>query len=283
MACDQYAWSMSKRGRPTEIRIELTEAQRHELRQLARKAIGRISERAHFVLLSDQGQSAPDIGALMGYSAETIYTWLERYRQHGVKGLEDQPRSGRPPTARGLTAVVQAQVGQSPSCFGYVFACWTVGLLLRHLWERFNIQVSASTLRRTLPRADFVWGRPKLILPKRRDPHAEAKLARLDLVLADPNATIVAEDECEMHLLPSLRAMWHRRGEQPRIPTPGKNQKRAVFGAVNLRTGAWHYQVTARKRSVEFIAFLASLLVAYPTGPIYVVVDNVSIHISKVV
>jgi hypothetical protein len=44
-----------------------------------------------------------------------------------------------------------------------------------------------------------------------------------------------------MMLLPVLRATWHRRGEQPKVLTPGKNQKRPVFGSVNLRTGAWHY------------------------------------------
>jgi len=74
----------------------LTEEQRRELRQVARQAVGRVSERAHFVLLSDQGKSVPEAAALMGYSAETAYTWLERYRQKGIAGLYDKPRSGRP-------------------------------------------------------------------------------------------------------------------------------------------------------------------------------------------
>jgi transposase len=274
---------MKTRGRPAEIRIELTEEQRAELRQVARTAVGRVSERAHFVLLSSQGWTAPEIAALMGYSAETVYTWLERYRQQGVAGLTDQPRSGRPVLDQCLTGIVQAQASQSPGCSGYLFACWTVALLALHLWTRFRVQVSTSTLRRALDRADFTWGRPKLTLPRRKDPDAEAKLARLDAALTTPEATLIAEDECEVHLLPILRGMWHRRGQQPQVPTPGQNQKRPVFGGVNLRTGAWHYQVTARKRGVEFIAFLTSLLVAYPVGPIYVLVDNVSIHTSKAV
>ena len=63
---------MDKPGRPFEIRIELNDEQRQELRRLARAAIGRVSERAHFVLLSDQGKSVPEIGALMGYSAQAV-------------------------------------------------------------------------------------------------------------------------------------------------------------------------------------------------------------------
>jgi transposase len=274
---------MNTRGRPAEIHIELTDERREELRQVARHAVGRVSERAHFVLLSDQGKSVPEIASLMGYSAETVYTWLERYRQLGIKGLEDEARSGRPPKIPGLIGIVQAQVSQSPGCSGYVFSCWTVALLVTHLWQRFKVKATSSAVRRALPLAGFVWGRPKLVLPKRKDPQAEAKLARLNQVLAEPGVTIVAEDECEVHLLPTLRAMWHRRGQQPRIPTPGKNQRRPIFGGVNLRTGAWHYLTAQRKRGAEFITFLATLLVLYPVGPIHVLVDNVSIHTSKAV
>jgi transposase len=274
---------MSNRGRPVEIRIELTDAQREELRQLARRATGCVSERAHFVLLSDKGKPVPEIAEWMDYSAESVYAWLERYRLAGVAGLEDEPRSGRPPGTPHLKGIVQAQASQSPGCFGYVFSCWTVALLTAHLYQRFNVKVTVSTLRRVLRQVEFVWGRPKLVMAKRKDPQAEAKLARLNQILAEPEATIIAEDESEVHQLPVLRAMWHRRGQQPRIPTPGQNRKCAVFGGVNLRTCQWHYQLSVRKRSVEFIDFLTRLLKAYPAGPIYVVLDNVSIHVSRAV
>ena len=158
-----------------------------------------------------------------------------------------------------------------------------MALLVWPLAQRFKVSVSPSTLRRALDQADFVWGRPKLVLAKRPDPDAPAKLARLEAVLTQPEATLIAADECEMHLLPLLRAMWHRRGQQPKVVTPGQNRKRPIFGGVNLRTGAWHYQLTPRKRGVEFIAFLTELVRAYPTGPIYVLIDNASIQTSKAV
>ncbi len=110
--------------------------------------------------------------------------------------------------------------------------------------------------------------------------------------MADPTATLLAEDEADMQLLPILRAtpapdagagVWQRVGQQVRIPTPGQNAKRGVFGALNLRTGEWFYQLAAHKRSADFIAFLGRLVAAYPTGLIYVLVDNASIHTSKAV
>ena len=265
------------------LRTALDDTQQAELCQLARKAVRRVAERAHFVRLSAQGYSPPEISRLMGYHPATVRRWLKGYHDRRVAGLDDAPRSGRPPKLRHLPAVVQAQAGQPPPNYGYLRTCWTVALLLYHLRERFRIRVSAATLRQALKRAGFRWTRPKLVLPRRRDAQVEAKRARLAQALADPQATVLAEDECDMHLLPILRAMWQRVGQQLRIPTPGKNVKRHVFGVLNLRTGEWFHHLTDRKRGIEFIACLASLLMAYPIGPIHVIVDNASIHTSQAV
>jgi putative transposase len=242
-----------------------------------------VSERSHFVLLADQGHSPPAIAKLLGYTAATVRTWLIAYQEHGLAGLNDAPRSGRPPLEKHLVAIAQAQTSQPPPNFGYLQACWTIVFLAQHLWQRFRVKVSPTTLRRAVQAAGFVWTRPKLALPHKPDPGAAQKAARLQAALADPHGTLLAQDECDCHLLPVLRAMWQRRGEQVRIPTPGQNAKRGVFGALDLRSGQWFYQLTEHKRSVEFIAFLTTLLTAYPRGTIYVIVDNASIHTSKAV
>ncbi|MDQ1301224.1 MAG: family transposase [Chloroflexota bacterium] len=265
------------------LHITLTDEQRTELGQAARQALGRVCERIHFVLLSDQGHSPPKIGTLLGYDAATVRTWLTAYQAQGLAGLDDAPRSGRPLREKHLVAIAQAQTSQPPPNFGYLQACWTIVFLATHLWQRFRIKVSASTLRRAVHAAGFTWHRPKLVLVRKADPLADEKLVHLQAALTDPKATVIAEDECDVHLLAVLRAMWQRQGEQVRIPTPGQNAKRGVFGACDLRTGRWFYQLTERKRSVEFIAFLGALVTAYPLGVIYVIVDNASLHTSKAV
>ncbi|RLC67245.1 MAG: IS630 family transposase, partial [Chloroflexi bacterium] len=37
------------------------------------------------------------IGAIFGYCAATVRMRLERYQEKGLAGLQDEPRSGRPP------------------------------------------------------------------------------------------------------------------------------------------------------------------------------------------
>jgi hypothetical protein len=148
-----------------------------------------------------------------------------------------------------------------------------LALLVLHLGERFRIWVSPATLRRALTRVHYTWKRPKLAPARRRDPNRAAKEARLAEALADPSATLMAVDECECHLLAVVRAMrhapfggWQRVGEQLRLPTPGHNRRRSIFGGLNLRTGQWHYALADHKRTTDFIAFLSALLIAYPTG-----------------
>jgi transposase len=62
------------------------------------------------------------------------------------------------------------------------------------------------------------------------------------------------------------------------VPTPGTHITRALCGALNLRTGRGVYLVRARMRTDDVLAFLEPRLGAYPTGPLLLIVDNVSRH-----
>jgi transposase len=66
--------------------------------------------------------------------------------------------------------------------------------------------------------------------------------------------------------------------------TPGTNRRRTIFGATDLRSGQWFYQVTRKAVSASFTGFCEQLLAAYPAAPVVVVIcDNVIIHRSKIV
>jgi len=267
------------------FRIELNDTEKSSLRLLARQEVGRVSERIHFVMMAAQGMSAPEIGGVLEYDPDSVRKWLKCYVAEGVAGLQDSPRSGRPRKQRYLDSMVEAQISQPPDVNGYIQSVWTVALLVLHLATRFRTVVSTSTVRRALQRIRFTWKRPKLAPARRMDPNRAEKEARLAAVLAnpDPQANIVAVDECDCYLLALVRAMWQRIGlaGQKRLPTPGQNQHRSIFGSLNLRTGVWHDCVRARKCTTDFIVLLKLLLCAYPIGTIYVIADNCKIHCSK--
>jgi transposase len=261
----------------------LAEAERQELKELARREVGRVSERMRAVLLSSRGYSVPEIARIFECDEATGREWIRHFEAEGVRGLRDRPKTGRRPRA---TPAARERLRRTVSGERPAQGSWTVVLLQVQLVVMTGVRVSRTTVRRLLHGLGFRWRRPKLALPS--DPDAPRIMwALCERLLAAPaEAVILALDECDVHLLPVLRGMWMPRGQQAAIMTPGTNRKRGLFGALELEgpsCGAWHYQVTARKRAVEFLAFLEQLVAAYPGRPVWLVLDNAGIHTAKLV
>ena len=81
------------------IHMQLSDPQRQELERVSRQAIGRVALRAQMVLQSDRGSTVPQIAQIHACGQDVVRTWLHRSAQHGVAGLEDEPREL--PTAQG--------------------------------------------------------------------------------------------------------------------------------------------------------------------------------------
>jgi transposase len=70
-------------------------------------------------------------------------------------------------------------------------------------------------------------------------------------------------------------------GHRPRIPPDyGRGQSLWSFGAFEPQTGLAYTECTARRRSVEFTAFLHGVTKVWPTGELILILDNLSIHRS---
>ena len=257
-----------------------------ELKRMTRQEVGRVAQRAQLVLLSAQGRSVPELAHLFEMHSKTVRFWLRRFDAHGPAGLYDEPRSGRPPK---LSESVREQlvelIQQDPAHAGYLATLWTVAMLVLALIDRLGLQLSASTVRQALHQAGLAWGRPRLSMPLKTDPHKAAKQWAIAQAVIDagPDSTVLYADESRIQLLPLIRAMWHWVGKQVRIPTPGSNVSRVLFGALNLHTGQWTYVVRTHQHKEDFVAFLEHLLVVYPTNPIILIVDNYSSHTAGVV
>src|SRR5215469_5143861 len=208
------------------IYVHLTEDQRGELSALSRQAIGRVALRAHMVLLSDRGCTVPQIAAIHDCGEDVVRIWLHRYEQHAVAGLEDEPRSGRPPKDRLVGPIVDAQASQSPPCSGHVQACWSVALLTAFLAQRFRLLLSCASVRRYLHQMGWRWARPRLAPARKPDPEAEAKRAAFAQATEQARqglAHLLYLDESDLQLVPLIRALWMK-GPRRRIPTPGTNR-----------------------------------------------------------
>lgn len=53
--------------------------------------------RCKSILLKSEGKSVPQIAEMLKVTVPTVYTWVKRYEENSIKGLETRPGQGRKP------------------------------------------------------------------------------------------------------------------------------------------------------------------------------------------
>ncbi|MFF9645905.1 helix-turn-helix domain-containing protein [Kitasatospora aureofaciens] len=131
-----------------------TAAERQRLKKMAygHKTEHRLRLRAQVVLHAARGRSNARIARETGLHLDTVRTWRGRFAEHGLPGLTDRKRAGRPRVFTVLqTAQVTAPACQLPAESGVPLARWSAPELARETIERgIAAFMSASTVRRWL-------------------------------------------------------------------------------------------------------------------------------------
>ena len=152
---------------------ELTEAERLQIDKLAhaRTAPARQVERAKIVFLARQGQRAPAIAQALGLDGRTVRSWMTRFNQLGLAGLEDQPRAGRPATyTPEEVAQVIAAALTDPQKLDLPFGCWTLDRLEAYLNEHKQIPIKRSRIDEILIAEGLGWRSQESWFGERVDP-----------------------------------------------------------------------------------------------------------------
>lgn len=153
-----------------EVMATMRKACRHveperlsELQMVARKrSLCPQVRRARAVLRFLSGETYRDICRGLDIAQKTLASWIKRFREHGVEGLNDRRPPGRP-------GYVHAQVGEwvpdvirlSPRSFGTVQDRWTLTALQELCHEQTGMRPSTETIRRVLHRLGLSWKRAK--------------------------------------------------------------------------------------------------------------------------
>src|ERR671939_1889788 len=90
-----------REGLAVTLRVRaVSEEEREALGRMARsRTVGAgLVRRAQIVLHALEGLKAPEIGARMELCGATARHWLKRFNARGLPGLEEDVRTGRPPT-----------------------------------------------------------------------------------------------------------------------------------------------------------------------------------------
>jgi transposase len=162
------------------FRIELTAEQRKELQSRARaytEPYHRVV-RAKIVLMAADGLANNEIALRLDTSPQVVCRWRKRFYDHGVAGLEDNSRSGRPRTFSPSVVVEVKQLAcELPATTGVPLSRWSCVELAREVIARGVVAaISAATIWRILT-GDAIrpWFHRSWIAP--RDPNFAAKAA----------------------------------------------------------------------------------------------------------
>lgn len=82
-------------------------------------------------------------------------------------------------------------------------------------------------------------------------------------------------------MFPPLRAGWSQRGEVARVWLSGRNARRVIFGAMNVRTGARVLLPREKGRSGDFRAFLGEIRSAYRGWHVALLLDEDPCHTAQ--
>jgi transposase len=213
--------------------------------------------RAKLILMLAEGASFRAIKQQLQTTAPTIVRWKQRFRQHGLEGLDTYHPGQK---ASVLTPALRARIlGVSKDA---VHRVWQEAGLKPHRLERYM----ASD-----------------------DPEFEAKAADiLGLYLRPPQhaAVFCVDEKTAIQALDRL---------DPVLPlSPGRAERHgfeyyrhgtlSLYAALNTATGRVHGKTAARHTSREFVAFLQEVVsLCPPRQQIHIILDNLSAHKTQAV
>jgi len=173
-------------------------------------------------------------------------------------------------------------IGKSPNDYGYLGSRWNSEMLAEQVYQGMGIELHSSTVRRLLPNLGVKWkrARPTLQIP---DAQKDRKMRAIKRALskASDERPVFYVDDVDIDLNPRIGACWSPVGQQATVPTPGKNQKRYLAGALNASTGKVIWVEWSKKNSEIFILLMAELRKRYRRArQITLILDNYVIHKS---
>ena len=245
--------------------------------------------RAQIVLHALEGLKAPEISARMELCGATVRHWLKRFNARGLEGLEEDVRSGRPPTysAEQRSAVINAALSR-PAELGLPFACWTLDRLVAYLSEQ-GIAMRRSRLSEIFIQEGLKWRQEETWFGERVDPDFARKRGRSSSSTRRhrPAASSSASTRWDRRPARATQASGSSKPAGPKaerakqeIDYGRRGTAGYVFGALQPATGEAFTLTYERRTTANWVDFLSAVerWIDPAVERVYAVLDNLNVH-----
>ena len=260
-----------------ELTRKIHEERKKMLRRIYRQSSRyQVRQRAHCLLLYQEGYRITHLEDIFQVTRKTIYNWLNSWESRGLIGLYNQKGQGRKPT---FSPEQQDKIKE-----------WTeenrqqLKQVSQKIKEQWDISVSTKTIKRVLKSLKMSWHRLRRVVGGQ--PNATeyaAKKAQLEELKRLDDAgeiELYYSDQSGFCLIPPVPYGWQPVGETVGIPS--KHSRRLnVFGVMNRHNQLHSYVSTQTITSDVIMACIDSFFPTV-TKRTVIVMDKAPIHTSDI-
>ena len=273
--------------------LALTDEQKDALRELRDNGKpAYLRERAAAMLKITAGMSPHKVamtGLLKKRKPDTVYTWLSRFREHGIPGLFQKSGRGRKPafapkSEEDAEEELQNTIGLSPDITSIHSTRWTLQQI--KVAVPWLTDISVSGVHRILSRLGISYKRGRTYIHSPDVAYKEKMLyvsQALERAKQNPDTYVALyQDEFAIYRHPTLAKDWTQRGTKKPLAHQGLGSELTCFGigALNAHTGDVVYHQVKSATVLATHAFYTAVCERYPQAKhIYMIQDNRPIHL----
>ena len=248
------------------------------------KVVNRITS----VLSVASGYTREEVSDIMRLQYTTVCQWINKFLQHGLSGLFDKKKSGRPnKLTKSQRKEIIHLIDQGPECNGFTGSCWRSPMIQELILQKFNVFFSAKYIAELLKTMGFTYQKAKFVAANRdEEKRTEWLNTTWKSILAKAkrmNGYLLFGDEASFPQWGTLSYTWARKGVQPVIKTSGNRRGYKIFGAIDYFTGKLFSQGIQGKFNAEsYVNFMRGILTK-TRKHVFLIQDGAPYHKGKLV
>jgi len=271
--------------------IQLEKVEKRLLLQHYRKSQSSlIRERAHAVLLNNQGYSIYKISKALFRTEKTVREWVKNFHKGRISSLF--PGYFFNQNAAKLTREQKKQIrkiiSKPPSAYGIPYAFWSVKALKTYIKAEFGVEYESNeSYRLVFKLSNYSYHLPAKFNIKRDEKAIEERMEEIykEIIplLENDDWKVYVADEARIIWETIIRRAWLPKGKKTILKTYTKRKSQSFLGMLNLKTGEPDLYKLSWQNQEQVIKALTRFKKKHSGRKLCLIWDNASFHKGKLI